>query len=306
MHLPPNPHPLNVHTSAFTSLSACVMMKALSLHPYYKKRGQCEFTLTSLRLWPKRHSVIEREKWEPTCKRRERRKEGSDSSLWRAISIKAALSPTASYCWCELKESVNQLSLVCVRLPFSELWRRGGKEERAVQHISQKEAWSYVLLSPEYQKKKKNPHSLREKRHRMEVEGSPIPFIGDCVAYVVTKTLDTIDFQRTGYGEPYFSTLLFQVFAWRAGIEILPLVQYFQHTRRASSAAVEYMFTPNHVSYTSVFHFPHLINLFFIQHDLYFELVFHSSLQDLPSIFTFDFFPLKLLQFLLLCCIGER
>lgn len=47
-----------------------------------------------------------------------------------AISIEAAPSPTASHCWCELKESVNQLSLVCVRLPFSEMWERGGKVER--------------------------------------------------------------------------------------------------------------------------------------------------------------------------------
>lgn len=185
------------------------MTKALSLHPYYKKRGQYEFMLTSLRLWQKQHSLIETEKWEQTCKRRKRGKEGGDSSWWRAISVKAALTPTASYCWCELKESVNQLSLVCVRLPFSELWRRGGKEERAVQHISQKEAWSYVLFCPEYQKKKQK-RSLREKQHRMEEEGSPISFKGDCVAYVVPKTIDSIDFHRTGYGSHIFPLYFFK------------------------------------------------------------------------------------------------
>lgn len=61
---------------------------------------------------------------------REEEEERDDSSLWRAISIEAALSPTANHCLRELKESVNQLSLVCVRLPFSEMWRREGKEER--------------------------------------------------------------------------------------------------------------------------------------------------------------------------------
>lgn len=110
-----------------------------------------------------------REKKEETYREREREKERNDSSLWGAIFIEAALSPTASHCWCELKESVNQLSPVCVRLPFSEMWRRRGKRgTRAVQHISQEEAWAWVLLCPEYQQEeKKTPteeESSREKK----------------------------------------------------------------------------------------------------------------------------------------------
>lgn len=42
---------------------------------------------------------------------------------------------------------------------------------------------------------------------------------------------------------------------------------------------------------------PCLINHLVFQRDPYFELVFHSSLQDLPSIFTSDISPLKLLRF---------
>lgn len=45
-----NAHTYTHSISPFPSLSACVMMKALSLHPYYQKRGQCKFTLTSLRV----------------------------------------------------------------------------------------------------------------------------------------------------------------------------------------------------------------------------------------------------------------
>lgn len=37
-------------------------------------------------------------------------------------------------------------------------------------------------------------------------------FIGACILCVVTQTSESIDFQGTGYGEPYFSTLPFQVF----------------------------------------------------------------------------------------------
>lgn len=45
--------------------------------------------------------------------------------------------PAARRCYCELKESVRQLSLVCVRLPFSELWRRRGKKnQRSTMHIT--------------------------------------------------------------------------------------------------------------------------------------------------------------------------
>lgn len=79
--------------------------------------------------------------------------ERSDSSLWGAISIKAALSPTACHCWCELKESVYQLSLLCVRLPFSELWRRGEKEEQAG-----------LCAGVQNTKRKKHTHNHSERR----------------------------------------------------------------------------------------------------------------------------------------------
>ncbi len=79
------------------------------------------------------------------------------------------------------------------------------------------------------------------KKHPQRKKDLSYAFIGDRILFVVTQTSERIDFQGTGYGEPYFSTLPFQVFVWRAGIEILPVLHYFQHTWRASSAVVEHM-----------------------------------------------------------------
>lgn len=57
--------------------------------------------------------------------------------LWGGCIHRRCLSPTARRCYCELKESVRQLSLVCVRLPFSELWRRRVKKnQRSTMHIT--------------------------------------------------------------------------------------------------------------------------------------------------------------------------
>lgn len=53
------------------------------------------------------------------------------------------------------------------------------------------------------------------------------------------------------------------------------------------------------------FAFPHLINHFSTHLDLIFELVFASSLQDLPSIFTFDSSPPQVTLPPSVTCVGE-
>lgn len=143
--------------------------------------------------------------------------ERSDSSLWGAISIKAALSPTACHCWCELKESVYQLSLLCVRLPFSELWRRGEKEEQA------------GLCAGVQNTKRNNTRTITQREEKQHgTEKSPICFyMRLCNLCCYQNFRRHWFFSGTEYREPYFSTLPFQVFTWRAGIENLPLPRYF-------------------------------------------------------------------------------
>ena len=72
-----------------------------------------------------------------------------------------------------------------------EAQRRRGT--RAVQHISQEEAWAWVLLRPEYQKerkkkkkKKKHPQKKESSRERRK-KALPYAFIGDCMLFVVTQ-----------------------------------------------------------------------------------------------------------------------
>lgn len=60
-------------------------------------------------------------------------------------------------------------------------------------------------------KKSKTPTQKKSSRDRRKKD-LPYAFTGDCVLFVVTQTSEGIDFQGTGYREPYFSTLPFQVF----------------------------------------------------------------------------------------------
>lgn len=231
--------PTNSHTYTHThslspspSLPACVMMKALSLHPYYRRRGQCKFTLTSLRLWQRQHSIL-REKKEQTYREREGEKERNDSSLWGAISIEAAPSPLPAIVgmnWRSQSTSWVWSVFAC------HLVRCGSAEEKwnesSTAHITGGSLDLSASVSRIPKGKKKHPQRKKDLSYA---------FIRDCILFVVTQTSESIDFQGTGYGEPYFSTLPFQVFVWRASIEILPVLHYFQHTWRASSVAVEHM-----------------------------------------------------------------
>lgn len=58
---------------------------------------------------------------------------------------------------------------------------------------------------------RKTPTEKKSSKERRRKD-LPYAFIGGCIPLVVSQTSDGIDFQGTGYGEPYFSTLPFQVF----------------------------------------------------------------------------------------------
>ena len=84
-------------------------------------------------------------------------------------------------------------------------------------------------------------------------------------------------------------------FSWRAGLEIFCRTIF--SLPGGHPAPLRNICKRQTISRAPVFLLPRLTNHFVIQHDLYLELVFHSSLQDLPSIFTSDIPPITLLCF---------
>lgn len=151
------------------------------------------------------------------------------------------LSHTARRCYCELKESVRQLSLVCVRLPFSELWRSKKEPEEY-------NAYHRRELRPEcFYVQKKTPTQTLQKINKIkngswEQRMKSLPYA--CIEnYTICcyPNMRELWFSRNWIWGAIFFHLPFQVFVWRAGIEILPLLHYFQHTWRASSSTAEHM-----------------------------------------------------------------
>lgn len=95
------------HDEGSVTLSLLPEERSVRVHPYITP------TLTAALLSAKREKGSN--VW------REGTRGGKKSFLF--CIHRRCLSPTARRCYCELKESVRQLSLVCVCLPFSELWR---------------------------------------------------------------------------------------------------------------------------------------------------------------------------------------
>ena len=110
-----------------------------------------------------------------------------------------------------------------------------------------------------------------------------------CLFQLIAKSADQINyklsvgwngggFNRRKRGPPH-------QFVWGTGIEILPLLHYFQHTWKASSTAAERkLLTMFLILPFSTFLFWSITSLSTTFNTTSVELVFHSSLQDLPSI----------------------
>lgn len=124
----------------------------------------------------------------------------------------------------------------------------GGTEEkrtRGVQCISQEGAEARVFLCPENQPKK--PTQTLQKINKIkngswEQRKKSLPYA--CIEnYTICcyPNIRELWFSRNWIWGATFFHLPFQVFVWRAGIEILPLLHYFQHTWRASSSTAEHM-----------------------------------------------------------------
>lgn len=162
-------------------------------------------------------------------------------------------------------------------------------------------------------KRKKRKKQLPQKRKSSSDRGKkdlPYALTGDCALFVVPQTSEGIDF--LDMVRQILPRYLFQVSVWGVCAETFPLLHYFQHTKRAASFAVKH--TKLHTvssAFPLFFHPLHLINRSFIQRDLFFELLFHCSLQDLPSIppyvwLLFPYTKLLHLSAALLHTVGER
>lgn len=123
------------------------------------------------------------------------------------------------------------------------LVRSGGAEEKRSESCTAHITGGSMGLSASMSRLPKDRQKTHKKKSSREWREKDLlyAFIEDCMLFVGSQTSESIDFQGPGYGEPYFSTLPFQVFVWRAAIEIIPRLHYFQHTWRASSSAVEHM-----------------------------------------------------------------
>lgn len=93
------------------------------------------------------------------------------------------------------------------------LVRCGGAEEKRNESSTAHITGGSLGLSASVSRIPKKKHSQKRKAaENGEKKDLPYAFIGGCILFVVTQTSESIDFQETGYGEPYFSTLPFQVF----------------------------------------------------------------------------------------------
>lgn len=211
-------------------------MKALSLYPYYQKRGQCEFTLTSLRLW-QQHCSLLREKKEATYGEREQEEERNHSCF---VSIDAACLPphvVVIVSWRSQSASWVLSVFAC------HLVSCGGVKEnqRSTMHITGGSWGPSVSMS------RKNPTQTLQKINKIkngswEQRMKSLPYA--CIEnYTIWcyPNMRELWFSRNWTWGAIFFHLPFQVFVWRAGIEILPLLHYFQHTWRASSSTAEHM-----------------------------------------------------------------
>lgn len=170
------------------------------------------------------------------------------------------------------------------------LVRCGGAEEKrsksSTAHITGRSLGlsAYVSWIPKEKKKKKNTHR-KEKQQRMGREKDlPYAFIGDRMLFVVTQTSDGIDFQGTGYGEPYFPLYLFKCLFEERVLKCFLCCTIFSTpgghpALLLNICKLQTMFPMLPFFTLPVWSMSSLFNM-----TSFFEFVFHSSLQDLPPI----------------------
>lgn len=267
-------------------------MKALSLYPYYQKRGQCEFTLTSLRLW-QQHCSLLREKKEATYGEREQEEERNHSCF---VSIDAACLPphvVVIVSWRSQSGSWVLSVFAC------HLVSCGGVKEnqRSTMHITGGSWGPSVSMS----RKTPNPNTPKNKQNqewqlRTEDEESPICLYWELYYLMLPKHERALIFEELDMGSHIFpltfSSVCLKSRHWNSSSAAL----FPAHLEGIQLYGWTYVSqASNQASYASVLYFPTSDQS--VQHDLYSELVFHLTLQDCApaSFFTLDFFPLRLL-----------